>query len=398
MNNCAIVLTFAVCSVLPSSASYADDAKVRLKLPKTTATQRLEYIRKARVWEATDVSAKDLYNGPAGRLSFAVDEDVRCDFVPKPVSGWSKKFLCRLEDGTIVKVKYEEGGPYKEVFGEVLGTRLFWALGFYADRMLPVHVTCRGCPEHPYQFVDARKKLPVDDKHVIESFPADAKLGTYRFDLAAIEEPIDAEKIEEKDKQGWAWKLLNQVDETQGGATRAEIDALKLLNAFVQNSDNKAIQNTLACPRAALDIGNEGGVICRGPIMFVADLGSVFGKGGWFAHRSSRVNYEGWKARHVWRDSTSCRARLTSLGGPFRTSTLKDPVISEEGRALLAEQLAKLSDAQIADLFRAARVERLPQKLDDDAHEMREVTIDDWVQLFKQKRSEITEHSACRPR
>jgi hypothetical protein len=398
MNSCAIVLTVAVCSVLPPSASFADDARVQLKIPKTTATQRLEYIRRARVWEATDVSAKDLYNGPAGRLSFSVDEEVRCDFVPKPVSGWSKKFLCRLEDGTIVKVKYEEGGPYKEVFGEVLGTRLFWALGFYADRTLPVHVTCRGCPEHPYQFVDERKKPPVDDKHLIQSFPADAQLGTYRFDLAAIEEPIDAEKIEEKDKQGWAWKLLNQVDETQGGATRAEIDALKLLNAFVQNSDNKATQNTLACPRAALDIGSEGGVICRGPIMFVDDLGSVFGKGGWYAHRSSRVNYEAWKARSVWRDSTLCRARLTSLGGPFRTDTLKDPVISEEGRALLAEQLAKLSDAQIADLFRAARVDRLPQKLDDGAHDMREVTIEDWVELFKQKRSEITEHSACRPR
>jgi hypothetical protein len=398
MNKCAIVLAFAVCSVLPPSASYADDAKVHLKISKTTATQRLEYIRKARVWEATDVSAKDLYNGPAGHLAFAVDEDVRCDFVPKPVSGWSRKFMCRLEDGTIVKVKYDEGGPYKEVFGEVLGTRLFWALGFYADRMLPVRVTCRGCPEHPYEFVDARKKLPLNESHEIASLPPAAHLGTYRFDLAAIEEPIDAEKIEEKNKRGWAWKLLNEVDETQGGATRAEIDALKLLNAFVQNSDNKAIQNTLACPRAALDTGNEGGVMCRGPIMFVGDLGSVFGKGGWFAHRASRVNYEGWKARRVWRDSTTCRARLTSLGGPFMTSTLKDPVISEEGRALLAEQLAKLSDAQIADLFRAARVERLPQKLDDGAHELREVTIDDWVQLFKQKRNEITEHPGCRPR
>ena len=398
MNTRAIVLAFAACSVLSPSASTADDAAVPLKLSKTTATQRLESIRKARVWEATDVSAKDLYNGPAGRLAFTVDEEVRCDFVPKPVSGWSTKFLCRLEDGTIVKVKYEEGGPYKEVFGEVLGTRLFWALGFYADRTLPVRVTCRGCPEHPYEFVDARKKLPLNESQELASLPPAAHLGTYRFDLAAIEEPIDAEEIEEKNKQGWAWKLLDQVDETQGGATRAEIDALKLLNAFVQNSDNKATQNTLACPRAALDIGDESGVSCRGPIMFVDDLGSVFGKGGWFAHRASRVNYEGWKARRVWRDSTACRARLTSLGGPFMTSTLKDPVISEEGRALLAEQLAKLSDAQIADLFRAARVERLPQKLDDGADEKRDVTIDDWVQLFKLKRSEITEHPGCRPR
>ena len=398
MNTFAVVLTFAVCSVLPSSASYADDTRVHLQIPKPTANQRLAYIQRARVWEATNVSAKDLYNGPAGRLPFAVDEEVQCDFFPKPVSGWSKKFLCRLEDGTIVKVKYEEGGPYKEAFGEVLGTRLFWALGFYADRMLPVHMTCRGCPEHPYHFVDARKKLPVDDKHLIESFPADAHLGTYRFELAAIEEPIDAEKIEEKEKQGWSWKLLNRVDETQGGATRAETDALKLLMAFVQDADNRATQNTLACPRAALETDNEGSVTCRAPIMFVDDLGSVFGKGGIRARDSSRINYEGWKARRVWRDSKSCRARLTSIGGIFNSSTLKDPVISEEGRALLSEQLAKLSDAQIADLFRAARVERLPQTLDDGTRGRRDVTIDDWVELFKQKRSEITEHAGCRPR
>lgn len=168
--------------------------------------------------------------------------------------------------------------------------------------------------------------------------------------------------------------------------------------AFVQDADNRATQNRLACPRAALESDGEGGATCRTPIMYVDDLGSVFGKGGLTARDSSRVNYEGWKARHVWRDRASCRARLTSIGGIFNSSTLKDPVISEEGRALLSGQLARLSDAQIADLFRAARVDELPQKLDDGAHGRRDVTIDDWVQLFKQKRSEITEHPGCPPR
>lgn len=398
MRTGALLLAVLAVLVLLASTSYADDAKAHLTLPKTTAAGRLGYVRRARVWEATDVSAKDLYNGPAGRLTFAVNEEVRCDFVPKPVSGWSTKFLCRLDDGTIVKVKYEQGGPYKEVFGEVLGTRLFWALGFFADRMLPVHVTCRGCPERPYDFVDARKKLPVDGNHMIASFPSRAHLGTYRFELATIEEPIDAETIEESEKQGWDWKLLDQVDDTEGGATRAEIDALKLLAAFVQDADNRATQNTLACPRAALVADDGGAVTCGSPIMFVADLGSGFGYGGVKAVASSRVNYAGWKARPVWRDSKSCRARLTSIGGIFNSTTLKEPVISEEGRVLLSEQLARLSDAQIADLFRAARVEKLPQHVDDGAHGLREVTIGDWVQLFKQKVSEITDHPACRLR
>ena len=172
-------------SVLAASGSIASD---RAKLPEPNAKQRLDSIRRARVWEPTDVSAKNLFRGPEGRLPYAVDDEVSCEFVPKPMSGWTTKFSCRLEDGTIVKVKYDEGGRYKEVFGEVLGTRLFWALGFYADRMLPVHMTCRGCPQHPFEFVDRRKKLPLNDKGDIISFPPGAKLGTYRFDLAIVEE------------------------------------------------------------------------------------------------------------------------------------------------------------------------------------------------------------------
>ena len=64
----------------------------------------------------------------------------------------------------------------------------------------------------------------------------------------------------------------------------------------------------------------------------------------------------------------------------------------------MSEQLAKLSDGQIADLFRASRIVELHQTLDDGAVKTREVTIDDWVELFKQKRNEITEHPACPPR
>ena len=132
--------------------------------------------------------------------------------------------------------------------------------------------------------------------------------------------------------------------------------------------------------------------------MFVADLGSVFGNGGFTTGNTGRVDYEGWKARKVWRNRKSCKARLVSLGGMFRGSTLHDPMISEEGRALLSEQLLKLSDAQIADLFRASRIQRLHQKIKDGDHGEREVTIDDWVALFKQKRSEITEHPGCKSR
>lgn len=110
-------------------------------LPTPTSSERIESIRRARVWEPTNVSSRDLYNGPGGTLTFAVDQKITCDFVAKPLAGLTEKFLCRLKDGRIFKVKYNEGDRFKEVYGEVLGTRLFWALGFHADRMLPVRVT-----------------------------------------------------------------------------------------------------------------------------------------------------------------------------------------------------------------------------------------------------------------
>jgi hypothetical protein len=60
--------------------------------------------------------------------------------------------------------------------------------------------------------------------------------------------------------------------------------------------------------------------------------------------------------------------------------------------------LEKLSDAQIADLFRAARIERLHQTTSDGSSGRREVTVGDWVALFKVKRDEITKHDGCETR
>jgi hypothetical protein len=262
--------------------------------------------------------------------------------------------------------------------------------------MLPVRVSCRGCPRHPWKYVDARKnKGPLDEKGLLRSLPPEADVGTYEFDPAAMEEKIDADPIEEEKDQGWSWRSLRLVDESLGGATRAEIDALKLLNAFVQNADNKAKQNSLVCPRDELVQGETGAVTCRRPIMYVDDMGSVFGKGGFITGNAGRVDYEGWKKRAVWRNPESCKARLASIGWILRRSTLRDPVIGEEGRALLAGQLAQLSDAQIKDLFRASRIERLHQTMSDGSSGRREVTLEDWVELFKQKRDEITRHPGC---
>ena len=361
-----------------------------------SAAARHEALRRARVREKVDVASRDLYNGPPGALPFKVDEEIRCDFVAKPLRGWSEKFFCRLPDGRVFKVKYVEGDRFKEVYGEVLGSRLFWALGFYTDRILPVRVVCRGCPRHPWHWVNAgHNPRHLNEAGTIPPLPPEAEVGTWTFDPAALEELFDGLPIEEHPNQGWTWRSLDEVDAGAGGATRADLDALKLLAAFTQCADNSAEQNVLVCPRGEVTRDGAGGPACRQPIAYVGDLGAVFGRGGLTTAYAGRVDYDAWAGLSVWRDSGSCTARLYGIGGPLRTTTLRHPVVGEGGRALLDSLLRQLSDRQIADLFRAARIERLHQTTSDGRGGRREVTIDDWVNLFKRKRDEITRHPGC---
>ena len=66
------------------------------------------------------------------------------------LNGNSPKFQCRVAParrGGDDDVKVKFGINNGEVYGEVAASRLLWALGFGADRMYPVRVICRGCPE-----------------------------------------------------------------------------------------------------------------------------------------------------------------------------------------------------------------------------------------------------------
>jgi hypothetical protein len=99
-----------------------------------TPQERHEAIRRAEVWSPTDIRSLDLKAGPDAAGAFAPNEWVTCAYKEKKeISGHSPKFTCETSPGHEVKVKY--GPRNAEVFGEVLATRLFWALGFPADRM-----------------------------------------------------------------------------------------------------------------------------------------------------------------------------------------------------------------------------------------------------------------------
>src|SRR5262249_28144174 len=112
--------------------------------PAGAADARLQAIRRAQVWSPTDVSSMNLMAGPAGPRSFAPDERVSCDYLAKGLGGHSPKFACVIAPDDELKVKF--GRSNGEVYAEVAASRLFWALGFYAERMYPVRIDCHGCP------------------------------------------------------------------------------------------------------------------------------------------------------------------------------------------------------------------------------------------------------------
>jgi hypothetical protein len=309
------------------------------------------------VWRAVDVSKADLLTGPTGPGSFGRNAIVTCRYVEKKMSGLSPKFTCRLPDGDELKVKY--GGTNGEVYGELLATRLLWALGFGADAMYPVNVICDGCPQ------------PLGGIERLD--------GRYRFDPAVVERKMPGAEWPEKDDSGWSWKELAEIAPAREGAPRAHRDALTLLAVFLQHTDNKPQQQRIVCLR-----GVEEGR-CSSPFLMISDVGLTFGAGTLRnVNAVSSANLEGWRRVPVWRDEPGC---VGNLDRSF-TGTLERPVIGEAGRRFLAGLLQQLSDAQLRDLFEVARVTlrvREPGRALSGFP-----SIDEWVSAFKQKRSEIT--------
>jgi hypothetical protein len=121
--------------------------------------------------------------------------------------------------------------------------------------------------------------------------------------------------------------------------------------------------------------------MCAKPFMMINDVGLTFGQANRFnTNARGSVNLSGWSKVRVWRDSDRC---VGNLPKSF-TGTLENPVISEDGRQFLASRLSLLSDKQLHDLFTAARVERRKDNI-----EGHQVTADDWVRAFKEKRDAI---------
>ena len=317
---------------------------------------RKDILRRAKVWRKVDVASRDTLNGPQGEGAYAFNEKVPCKYEEKdpmhPLGGHSSKFPCWDASGERLKVKYN----HSEVFGEVAATRLFWALGFYAERMYSVQIVCENCPKDPW----------TDD--------GTQKRATRTFSMATVQKRLKGTPIEYKEGLSWGFDELKYISEKSGGSSKAEVDALKLLSVLVNHVDNTANQQLLLCP--------EGDANCAHPIAYVTDLGGTFGG------QNGTTNFRNWsRKKSVWKDPKKCVADFKGTSADYR-----DPKISEGGRKFLSGLLEQLTDKQLYDLFKSARFDvgaKEEYPIVTEGGKARSVTIDDWVREFKRRRKEI---------
>jgi hypothetical protein len=301
---------------------------------------------------------------------FPESQPLHCTYVPKPVSGTTPKFDCRLANGDVVKVKY---GANPEVPAEVGATRLLRALGFAADRVEHVaDLACAGCPPHPFR-----------TRQLAELFFLDGLLNTPNpghvrtFDHVAVERKFDATPITAGDVSGWQWSDLDLVDPSLGGATRAELDALRLVAVLLAHWDNKASNQRLIClDRARAEPAADG---CRRPLLMLQDLGATFGP--------RKLNHANWSRAPIWESAHECVATMASL--PYGGATYVRRPISDEGRLLIARRLAAIPDETLHAIFREAAfpdaVTGRPRATDHTP----------WVNTLRQKARDIAGHAPC---
>ena len=303
----------------------------------------------------------DLKAGPPGPGAFPFRATVVCDYSDKKLNGLSPKFACVIGRADEVKVKF--GGNNGEVYGEVLATRLLWALGFPADRMYPVNVICRGCPA--------------------EFRGIERPNGESRFDPAVIERKLAGTEWP-PEGNGWSWEELDQVDGERGGSPRAHRDALKLLAVFLQHGDTKPEQQRIVCaskatwPRAGT---------CASPLLMISDVGLTFGRvTRTNANDASGVNLEAWRETPVWKSERGCVGNLPTV---LHRHARRSGHQRNRPRASLPVFFMQLSDRQLHDLFAVARVHlrlRSPGRVDSGF-----ATEAEWVDAFKAKRQQIVE-------
>ena len=252
-------------------------------------------IARAQVWTRTNPAVMDIRVGPRNQGAFPFRAIIRCDYDAKELGGRSPKFACRVGDDEL-KIKY--GGTNGEVYGEVLATRLLWALGFGADRMYPVNVICRGCPEELGGIERSGRGQPLRSRH---RRAQDAGQGTGSRRQAGL--------------------VMGRPRPYHSGARRRAARQSRCTcgcwpcsfstpTASLSSSGSSA-RVRLERRTGRTDKGGKGAkdatADCNRPFLMVSDLGLTFGRASATnANSASSVNLAAWRETPVWMEGTQC--------------------------------------------------------------------------------------------
>jgi hypothetical protein len=382
----------------PAAVAAAPASTQNTKPEFLTAKDRQTAINKASIYTAKAVGEADIMAGPAQKkkdFQFHYDDTVTCEFVTpgQQMGGNTPKFLCNILkveslDGTVqtsdqikdepLKVKFGDGN--REVYAEIISSRLLWALGFYTDAWFPIRVSCTNCPADPESGSGDRAPRTFHEASVVRKYAGQKMYVVGNED------------------EGWSWKEFDQLN----GSPTYQKDGLKLMAAFISHSDNKPPQQRLVCDEVNVDTTtNPATTTCTVSRMVVQDVGATFGGGGIFTDNSTaKVNLHEWTDKPVWnkvgkagstQPPPQCEAVL------HKSLTAKDgldnPTISEEGRRFTAGLMCQLSDQQITQMFKLARVAEMPEFHNSDGSfkngQTEDAIVQEWVTVFKQKREDM---------
>jgi hypothetical protein len=325
--------------------------------------ERADLIARAQVWRAPEKSIAQASLVPQ------TANEMECRFTLSDLGGTTPKFHCLLESGEEVRAKYGPGG---EIPAEAAATRLLSVLGFGADRVTLVkRLRCYGCPKEPF----VTSKI-VESTGTGKLYEKTIDHGEFEeFEWIALEHRLPAPPIETDDRKGWAFFELNEVDPSKGGAPREHVDALRLLAVFLAHWDNKPDNQRLICLMQSWPEGTA----CSAPFLMLQDVGATFGP--------RKVNLEAWESAQLWDDRLTCTLSMRDM--PHSGGTFQSVRVSEGGRQFLAGLLGALTDAQLVDLFSGAGFDRPRLPL------MQKTPVSEWVRVFRQRVTAISEGPSC---
>ena len=288
------------------------------------------------LWRApADIETRDLYLGPGGA---AMQPDLsRITFVKEETGGYSKKY--RIKDGAgrtwVAKIG-------KEAQSETAAVRLLWAAGYFTEINYLV------------------PRLTIPGKGTFTNVRLEAR-------------PDNVERLDE-----WKW-------DGNPFLWSKEMQGLVIMMALLNNWDLKDSNNKILLARNEATGAYEHRYI-------ISDLGATFGRLKWgvpvlWRLKLNRNDPEEYQQAAFLEDVKDGRVLLAYRG---KHSSLFDDIRVNEAR-WLGNWLARLSDRQLRDAFRAANY--TPAQTNLLAGEVRR-RIDELVNLPGEQRA----GSTVRPR